>query len=118
MTMTPEQRRRYRERHPDKILAERAAYRARHPERSHGDRVGQRRRYRERYPEKERARARLADAVARGRVTRPDSCMRCGGPGPIEGHHWDYSQPLNVMWLCRVCHWMMEIRARAMTQPK
>jgi len=29
-------------------------------------------------------------------------CARCGGPA--EAHHPDYSQPLNVVWLCRQHH--------------
>jgi hypothetical protein len=50
------------------------------------------------------ARRKLQYAVRRGRLVRPDNCARCGGHGPIEAHHADYSRPLDVEWLCRACH--------------
>lgn len=57
-------------------------------------------------PRKHRARAKLARAVATGRLVRPEACEHCGGGGPIEAHHEDYSKPLDVQWLCRSCHGM------------
>ena len=56
------------------------------------------------YPEKERARSNLRNRVARGTIIKPAKCERCGGPGPIEGSHDDYSKPFDVEWLCRGCH--------------
>lgn len=37
----------------------------------------------------------------RGKLA-PGPCERCGDPA--EKHHDDYSQPLQVRWLCRPCH--------------
>lgn len=34
----------------------------------------------------------------------PDSCSNCGLYGSVDGHHQDYSDPINVIWLCRECH--------------
>lgn len=34
----------------------------------------------------------------------PDNCSKCGAIGPVDGHHEDYSKPLEVLWLCRPCH--------------
>ena len=42
-------------------------------------------------------------AVNRGQLIRPDLCA-CGRPGRVQAHHDDYSKPLNVLWLCAVCH--------------
>ena len=50
------------------------------------------------------ARKALSEAVRTGRLQRPEVCERCGGSGPIEGHHADYSRPLDVEWLCVPCH--------------
>lgn len=64
------------------------------------------RRYRKRYPEKDRARQILRDALKAGEITKPDRCEDCGRAvdHPLHGHHEDYSQPLAVAWLCSGCH--------------
>ncbi len=55
--------------------------------------------------EKNRVRSALRAAVNRGALLRPSTCERCGGSGGrIEGHHPDYSEPLEVLWLCGSCH--------------
>lgn len=49
-----------------------------------------------------KARAKLKHLVRKGKVHRGD-CEGCGKPN-AEAHHEDYSQPLDVRWLCRSCH--------------
>lgn len=65
---------------------------------------------------KHRARHALRRAVADGRVTRPSTCADCHRPGKVNGHHDDYSKPLDVRWLCYGCHALLHrderIRAR------
>jgi hypothetical protein len=49
----------------------------------------------------------LGAAVDKGLVSKPDKCERCGKAVPsaqLHGHHSDYSRPLDVTWLCTVCH--------------
>lgn len=46
----------------------------------------------------------LRKAVVDGLVTPSDSCETCHSDGPLEGHHEDYSKPLEVEWLCETCH--------------
>lgn len=56
---------------------------------------------------RERARDLLHRAVRDGRVIKPSRCARCGCEverEKLHGHHRDYSQPLEVVWLCRPCH--------------
>jgi hypothetical protein len=56
-------------------------------------------------PTKFRAREAVHNALKRGRLVRPDACVRCGRPSrKIHGHHEDYSKPLDVTWLCPRCH--------------
>lgn len=77
------------------------------------------RRARNRDPEKFRARERnrkpqdpvkvgarqiLNAAVHSGEVIRPSCCALCSGGGRIEAHHSNYSRPLDVLWLCTLCH--------------
>jgi hypothetical protein len=55
-------------------------------------------------PERARANWAVGNAVRDGRLQRPDNCSECGVPCIPDGHHEDYSKPLEVRWLCRSCH--------------
>lgn len=68
---------------------------------------------REKYPEKARARSLLSNAVCDGKIVRPSQCSLCGfSNGIIEGHHPDYSKPLEVVWVCKSCHIMIHNRIK------
>jgi len=58
--------------------------------------------FRLKYPEKARAHLHLYRAVKSGKVIKK-VCEVCGDP-KSEGHHHDYSKPLDVSWLCRKHH--------------
>jgi len=54
-----------------------------------------------------RARNKFSNAMKLGKISKPDSCSFCGTPTEsraLDGHHPDYSKPLDVIWLCRKCH--------------
>lgn len=57
---------------------------------------------RERHPEKYAARLEFRKAVMRGDIIR-QPCEKCGKE-KTEGHHSDYSKPLDVIWLCKKHH--------------
>ena len=50
--------------------------------------------------------ARYAAALAEqlGLIDRPFCCAWCRRRRSLERHHWDYDQPLAVVYLCRDCH--------------
>ncbi len=54
--------------------------------------------------EKNKARLMIMNEIRRGRMTRPIACQICLKECKPDGHHTDYSKPLEVMWLCKVCH--------------
>lgn len=56
------------------------------------------------YRKQFKASQKVTDAVRSGKLIRPENCSLCGMIGKIEGHHADYSKPLEVIWVCRKCH--------------
>jgi hypothetical protein len=52
----------------------------------------------------QRARKKVAQAIKRGRLSRPNQCSRCGSVQRMNGHHEDYLLPLCVEWVCPKCH--------------
>jgi hypothetical protein len=44
----------------------------------------------------------VARAIKKGRLTRL-ACEKCGSNKSV-GHHEDYDKPLDVIWLCDICH--------------
>ena len=63
------------------------------------------RRWSQKHPERKKAHSAVNNAVRDGRLDKPDACEDCGKEGVLlHGHHEDYSQPLEVEWLCVPCH--------------
>ena len=53
--------------------------------------------------EKKRAKDAAKVAYEKGLIKR-EPCRDCGATEDLEKHHPDYSEPLNIVWLCRKCH--------------
>ena len=69
--------------------------------------------------EKQRTRELTYQAINRGELVEKDECERCGIKRyRLLIHHDDYSDPLNVRWLCAPCHQFvhMEMRTLAVEQ--
>lgn len=99
-----EQSRKWREEHRERNNEYQQKYYAKH----RAERNEQKRKWREEHPEKVRAHRILNKAIKSGEIIRPKTCSKCKGVGtednPIQGHHPDYSKPLQVIWLCQICH--------------
>jgi len=54
------------------------------------------------YPDRKVAHSAVSNAIRDGRLTRK-ACEICGAES-VHAHHDDYSRPLDVRWLCPVCH--------------
>lgn len=57
-----------------------------------------------RYPEKRSARSAVWWALKTNKLKKSSVCEACGDNVRIEGHHLDYTKPLEVLWLCPSCH--------------
>ena len=51
-----------------------------------------------------KARDDLNNAIKAGKVERGSQCMICGLSSKCEAHHFCYTTPLDVSWLCPSCH--------------
>lgn len=65
--------------------------------------------------EKARSRKALNHAVAAGKIL-PQPCEKCAAP-KAQGHHEDYSKPLDVRWWCAKCHSQHHNQKHALTTP-
>ena len=63
-------------------------------------------RYRVKNRDKCLARDILNNAIKSGSIIK-NPCRRCGG-NDSQGHHKDYNKPLDVIWLCEICHKFIE----------
>ena len=91
----------YRARHREKTRAQNRRYNRKR----HDARVAYQRRPEVR--KKQAARQLVCWAVKCGLLEKPDRCRRCGTEPPprrLHAHHPDYTKPLDVIWLCSLCH--------------
>lgn len=58
----------------------------------------------EKFPEKDRARSLVRQAIKTGKLIPLEECEFCGSDNRIEGHHPDHSRPLLLLYLCKDCH--------------
>ena len=61
-------------------------------------------RMREDLPHVYKAHSALNYAVKIGKITKPTICSVCHKEKKLHGHHDDYTKPLDVEWMCVVCH--------------
>lgn len=102
-----------REKNHDKIVARRKTPQAREKMRllvnlwneRNPEKVREtRKRTKKKYRERTRGQLMIMNEIRRGRLVRPDKCEKCIKVCKPDGHHTDYSKPLEVQWLCKTCH--------------
>jgi len=95
---------RYREAHREEYRAYHREYSRKYNENHVDQNREYNRRWRESNPDKYRARVAFAMAINNKSIKRVDVCSVCGSNYFVDAHHEDYSKPLEVQWLCRLCH--------------
>jgi hypothetical protein len=60
--------------------------------------------YKNNHPLKYAAQVIVGNAIRNGELIRSKNCSECNSDYKIEGHHDDYTKPLQVKWLCELCH--------------
>jgi hypothetical protein len=60
--------------------------------------------YKKRYPMKYAAHIIFRNSIRDKKIERKFICSICLSTKKIEGHHDDYTKPLDVRWLCEACH--------------
>ena len=90
----------WKKENPEKLAGYRKNYREANPEKV----VEYYKKYKKAKPEKIKARNAVGNAIAAGKLIRPDACSVCLEIKNIEGHHEDYSKPFELIWVCVQCH--------------
>lgn len=62
------------------------------------------RKYEKENREKISAQRKVRSAIKSGKIFRSPSCQICNKVAKTHGHHEDYKKPLEVIWMCSVCH--------------
>ena len=61
---------------------------------------------------KARSHEKVQQAIQRGKIKKSSFCTLCYEKENIQGHHEDYSFPLEVVWVCQFCHVKIHILKR------
>lgn len=56
-------------------------------------------------------------AVYKGELIRSEKCEICNEICYTQGHHNDYTKPLDVVWLCASCHVFLHRRNGGVYDP-
>ena len=64
------------------------------------------------HADKHKARAKVEYAVKSGKLTKPELCSRCEKESMVEAHHDNYKKPLDVVWVCRNCHYEIHMELK------
>jgi hypothetical protein len=60
------------------------------------------------HPDRYRAQWAVGNALVGGHLKRPRRCSVCHRVCLPDAHHEDYSKPLEILWVCRPCHYQLD----------
>ena len=60
--------------------------------------------YRQEHPERVAINLRVRRAINAGEIIKPKCCSVCGKECKTIAHHYDYTKPLDVIFVCQRCH--------------
>jgi len=95
----------------EKIKEDVKRYRAENPNNELGTRI----KACEKNPNQKNAYRAVDAAIRAGVLIKPETCSGCGcnnSDHRIEAHHYDYTKPMDVIWLCTPCHRRMDAQRR------
>ncbi len=92
----------------EKMRASDKAYQKRKRANNKALKLKQKNAYLNKYPERRLAYSRFWNAMRRGKITK-DKCRDCDRID-VQGHHTDYSKPLDVIWLCPIHHKLEDLK--------
>ena len=46
----------------------------------------------------------ISNAIKNGKLIKQNYCSECNSTLKIEAHHDDYTKPMDIRWLCELCH--------------
>jgi hypothetical protein len=99
--------RRWFKAHPEYAKQYNKQYRAEHRHKFYELQIDRQRRH----PDRVRANELTRNAKKNGTLVKAEHCEQCDNQR-VEAHHDDYSQPLNVRWLCKACHGLADRQRR------
>jgi len=107
--------RRYNENNKDKKKKFRDSYKKKFPEKVKAIMSIATKKWADKNPEKRKAYSEVYCAMKCGKIIK-ESCSKCGGNNDVMAHHEDYTKPLEILWLCRLCHIVEHKRLRYQRQ--
>ena len=99
-----------------KEVKEKASYKYNHSKKGQLSNSNNTIEYRKNNKSKVYAHRLINQGVNSGLIIKPEGCELCGSHERLDGHHWDYKQPLSVIWCCRQCH--ADIHNDRLEEPK
>ena len=63
-------------------------------------------------PRQNYSKGKISTSIRLNKIIRPDKCSNCRIGCKPDGHHPNYDNPLNVIWLCKKCHMRLHARLK------